>query len=152
MLWKFFILHYIQLYTTSHVVWDESLKAESLLYVSLAAVYWASSVSFCNPSARTTQKTASIVEACLLVRCLAMDVLLLHAYASRECVTESLPSNGYTRQNINTSNRPVEMNGKLLGQKILFVIPEKYIPTYFPVHYSHPMIRRYIVWVDSIVK
>jgi hypothetical protein len=37
----------------------------------------ASSVFFYNPSARTTQKTASIVkETCLLVRCLAMDVLL----------------------------------------------------------------------------
>jgi hypothetical protein len=34
-----------------------------------------------------TENTASIVkEACLLVRCLAVDVLLLHAYASRECV------------------------------------------------------------------
>jgi hypothetical protein len=36
---KFFLLHYIQLYTTSHVVYDASLKAESHIYVSLAAVY-----------------------------------------------------------------------------------------------------------------
>jgi hypothetical protein len=44
-------------------------------------------VSFYNPLARTTQKAASIIKgACLLVRCLALDVLLLHAYASRECV------------------------------------------------------------------
>jgi hypothetical protein len=42
---------------------------------------------FHNPSARTPQKTAFIVEeACLLVRYLAMDVLLLHVYASQECV------------------------------------------------------------------
>jgi hypothetical protein len=40
-LMKFFILQYKQHYTTSHVVWDESLKAESHLYVSLTAVYWA---------------------------------------------------------------------------------------------------------------
>jgi hypothetical protein len=34
-----------------------------------------------------TENTASIInEACLPVVCLAMDVLLLHAYASRECV------------------------------------------------------------------
>jgi hypothetical protein len=34
-----------------------------------------------------TEIRASIVKlACLLVLCLAMDVLLLHAYASRECV------------------------------------------------------------------
>jgi hypothetical protein len=40
------------------------------------------------------ENTASIVkEACLIVRCLAVDVLLLHTYASREYVTESLPSN-----------------------------------------------------------
>jgi hypothetical protein len=41
MLLKLFILHYKQHYTTSHVVWDESLKAESHLYASLKAVYWA---------------------------------------------------------------------------------------------------------------
>jgi hypothetical protein len=40
----------------------------------------------CNHFARTTQKTASIVkEAYFLVRYLAVDVLL-HQYASRECV------------------------------------------------------------------
>jgi hypothetical protein len=38
---KFFLLHYIQLHITSRVVWYESLKAESHLYVSLAALYWA---------------------------------------------------------------------------------------------------------------
>jgi hypothetical protein len=43
--------------------------------------------SFYNPSTRTTQKAASLIEeACLLVCCLAVDVLFLHAYASRECV------------------------------------------------------------------
>jgi hypothetical protein len=41
MLLKFFILHCKQHYTTSHVVWDESLKAGSHLYASLKAVYWA---------------------------------------------------------------------------------------------------------------
>jgi hypothetical protein len=35
-----FILHYKQHYTTSHVVWDESLKAQSHLYLTLTAVYW----------------------------------------------------------------------------------------------------------------
>jgi hypothetical protein len=58
-------------------------------------------VSFYNPSARTILKTACIVyEACLPRRCLAIDVLLLHAYASRSVYTESLPSSGYTRHNI----------------------------------------------------
>jgi hypothetical protein len=41
MLLKFFILHYVQLYTASHVAWDESLIAESHVYASLAAVFWA---------------------------------------------------------------------------------------------------------------
>jgi hypothetical protein len=41
MLLKFLILRCIQLYTTCHVVWDGSLKAESHLYISLTAVYWA---------------------------------------------------------------------------------------------------------------
>jgi hypothetical protein len=36
MLLEFFILHYKQ-----HVVWDESLKAQSHLYASLTVVYWA---------------------------------------------------------------------------------------------------------------
>jgi hypothetical protein len=45
-------------------------------------------MSFCNPSARTTQKTHPFIfkEACLLVRYLSVDVLLLHTYVSRECV------------------------------------------------------------------
>lgn len=38
-------------------------------------------------------------EACLLLRYLAMDILLLHAYVSWECVNESLPSNECTRHN-----------------------------------------------------
>jgi hypothetical protein len=44
--WQLFLLHYMQLYTTSHVVWDESIKADPLLYVSLAAVYWAHSAAY----------------------------------------------------------------------------------------------------------
>jgi hypothetical protein len=42
------------------------------------------SLSLYNPSARTTQKTqlSIIDEACLLIPCLAVDVLLLLAYAS----------------------------------------------------------------------
>jgi hypothetical protein len=53
------------------------------LYSTTTVLYSvASSVSFYNASARTTQKTASSVgKACLLVRCQAMDVLPLHAYA-----------------------------------------------------------------------
>jgi hypothetical protein len=41
-----------------------------------------------NFSARIPRKTPSSVakEACLKLRCLAIDILLLHAYASRECV------------------------------------------------------------------
>jgi hypothetical protein len=41
-----------------------------------------------NHFAQATQKTVSVVkEACLLIRCLAMDVLLLHAFASgRVCL------------------------------------------------------------------
>jgi hypothetical protein len=41
MLLKLFILHCKQHCTTSPVVWDESLKAEADLYISLRAVYWA---------------------------------------------------------------------------------------------------------------
>jgi hypothetical protein len=42
---------------------------------------------FITPRMEHTEKTASTVKGvCLLVRYLAMDVLLLHAYASRECV------------------------------------------------------------------
>jgi hypothetical protein len=53
-----------------------------LVYYSVA-----SSVSFYNPSARATQKTAFIIKkACLLARYVTKDVLLLHAYATRECV------------------------------------------------------------------
>jgi hypothetical protein len=55
-------------------------------------------MSFYDPTARTTQKTAAVIkEACLLVRCQVIDVLLLHAYASRNVFTELLPSNKYTR-------------------------------------------------------
>jgi hypothetical protein len=43
-------------------------------------------------------KTASTVkEACLLIRCQAMDVHLLSAFTSARMFTESLPSNEYTR-------------------------------------------------------
>jgi hypothetical protein len=38
MLLNFFILHYKQHYTTSHVVWDESLKAGSRLYMSCSCL------------------------------------------------------------------------------------------------------------------
>jgi hypothetical protein len=41
-----------------------------------------SSLSLYNPLARTTQKTACIEKACLLIWCLAMDVLFSRAYAS----------------------------------------------------------------------
>jgi hypothetical protein len=42
---------------------------------------------FNNTLARTTQKTAIIIkEACLVVRYLAINVLLLNAYASSRCL------------------------------------------------------------------
>jgi hypothetical protein len=44
-----------------------------------------------------TENTASVVkQACLLMRYLALDVLLLRGYV----FNESLPSDGYTRHNI----------------------------------------------------
>jgi hypothetical protein len=45
------------------------------------------SMALYNPLARTPRKTACIIkDTCLLVRYIAMDALLLHSYASRECV------------------------------------------------------------------
>jgi hypothetical protein len=47
-----------------------------------------------------TENTAFIVKVCLLVHYLAMDVLVLHAYASRNIFTESLLSSGYRTQSL----------------------------------------------------
>jgi hypothetical protein len=59
----------------------------SLLIAVLYSLFHLLTVSFYNPSARTTQKTAFIVkDACLLVQYLAVNLLLLHAYTLQECV------------------------------------------------------------------
>jgi hypothetical protein len=54
-----------------------------------------------NSLARTPRKTSSSVvkNACLLVRYIAMDVLLLSAFVVGNVFTEPLPSNQYTLHN-----------------------------------------------------
>jgi hypothetical protein len=63
---------------------------------------------FINTFHGPRKNIASIVkEACLLIRCLAMDVLFLPVGSRGNVFTESLPSNGHTRHNIifpSTSN------------------------------------------------
>jgi hypothetical protein len=55
-------------------------------------------VSFYNTSARTTEKPACIVdEACLLHRCLAIDVLFRAFASAGMCFNESLPNSECTR-------------------------------------------------------
>jgi hypothetical protein len=53
-----------------------------------------------NYFAWTTQKTVSVAkEACLLIRCIAMEVLLLRAFASaRMCLASGCPAMVYTSQ------------------------------------------------------
>jgi hypothetical protein len=64
------------------------LSSSRLLSTTVVKSVPSSDCALYKPSARTPRKTQfSIVnDACLRVRYLAMDVLLLHTYASRECV------------------------------------------------------------------
>jgi hypothetical protein len=65
-------------------------RNSTLLY-STTTLLAASSVSFYNPSTLTTQKTHSIVkEACLLLRCLAMDLHVKNPKAYSSVVILSL--------------------------------------------------------------
>jgi hypothetical protein len=80
-------LHSIPLLPSSYLYRLASRGSTLHLRLLLLLYSVAFSVSSYISSAQTTENTASIVkEVCLLVRCLAMGVLLLLAYSSRECV------------------------------------------------------------------
>jgi hypothetical protein len=96
--WKFLILHYIQLYTTSHVVWDGPLKAESHLYIRLTAVYWAHSAICikCYESGQPMNSTLSSSDTAslssLLIVALQWLLLTCHCQTNWEPVLTDLVS------------------------------------------------------------
>jgi hypothetical protein len=88
---------------------------QSLLFYTLSRIL---TVPTYTSSARTPRKTQSSVvkNACLLVRRLAIDVLLLGALLCGNVFTDPLPSNGYTYYNTLTDDRASQRN-KIMNKK-----------------------------------